>query len=91
MEYAHLDQRNFKSEKEYDEHKFSRFWKEDGCDHGVNETGIFRYFKYKGWFVEIENLKQLLEFSEKYGRLVVDSESDYKDYGHIEIYDDYRE
>ena len=41
------------------------------------------------WIIEINSLDELIQFSEKYGELIITG--NYKGLKEIEIYDDYRE
>ena len=60
----------------------------------IQMNGFVRVYKKKPedvWTVEIKTLKDLVNFSKKYGDLIF-GESDYKEIPfEIEIYDDYRE
>ena len=73
-------------------------WLKEGVDHEDTEDGSRRFLPdNEVWVVELDSLKSLMKFSEKYGSLVF-SISDYwvgkkhgKNLPEIEIYDDYRE
>lgn len=60
-------------------------WVEHGKNHRVENGHIKRDLERIGWTVKLNSLKDLVEFSKKYGELII-SESP-----SIEIYDDYRE
>jgi len=61
-------------------------WREKGTKHQITKEGYIK--RQEGqksvWGVEIDDLKQLIAFSKKYGDLIFSGSS-------IEIYDDYRE
>ena len=65
-----------------------KLWIEKGVNHRKTEFGIARDFADKTWFVDVDDL---MAFSEKYGEIIVDCTSGYRDYPYLEIYDDYRE
>ena len=64
-------------------------WREEGNEHQILPNGHIRrrLADREVWVVEIETLDDLVEFSKKYGELVLN----FKDCLEIEIYDDYRE
>ncbi len=69
------------------------WWYEEGVNHRVENDQICRDMGLRAeWVVEINSLKDLLDFKKKYGRLVIDETYDHKiEIPKIEIYDYYRE
>lgn len=87
--YLTTDQRLFQSFEEYDK-KYLIPFTSVGTNHRINEKGIARDFEVKEWFIEINSLEDLLDFSKKEGPLIINTEENNL-YPTIEIYDDYRE
>lgn len=90
-DYMRKDVRTFKSFEEYD-NKFTDNFLDSGSNHRINEYGyIEREFEDKAWFIEIDNLRDLLNLKNKYGDVILCESWESDDYMMIEIYDDYRE
>lgn len=83
------------SPEEFDERFAKREgkWLSVGTNHRVNEKGWI--VRDNGlidvWSVEVNTLDELVEFYNKYGRLVIEDCMWNEAYKEIEIYDDYRE
>jgi len=67
-------------------------WRDRGTEHRIDDDGniVRRLENTDEWTVEINTLKELNDFSEKYGNLIISLDLNTKDFL-IEIYDDYRE
>lgn len=63
------------------------WWLSEGSNHRIENGFIRRDFPHEDWFVEINNLEELLEFQKKYGSIILSHDPTPS----IEIYDDYRE
>ncbi len=89
--YTRRDVRNVDSPEKLSGSRSESQWKEFGTNHRVENGCIVRdYENEKCWCVEITTLEALLEFSNKYGDLVIDK--NHRGYmPEIEIYDSYRE
>lgn len=80
-----VDHRNFKTPEEHDA-KLNPPWLSRGTNHRLINGTIARDVGMKvGWFIEINNLEDLLAFQEECGYELVLSGDE------IEIYDNYRE
>ena len=89
--YMRKDIRTLKSFEEYD-NRFRDNFLDTGINHKINDDGyIEREFEDEGWFVEIDTLEELLEFTNKYGDIVFGKTYRNYEMNGIEIYDDYRE
>ena len=89
--YMRKDVRTLKSFEEYD-NRFRDNFLDTGINHKINDDGyIEREFEDKAWFVKIDTLEELLEFTNKYGEIVFGKAYDNDEMNRIEIYDDYRE
>ena len=89
--YMRKDIRTLKSFEEYD-NRFRDNFLDTGINHKINDDGyIEREFEDKGWFIKIDTLEELLEFTNKYGEIVFGKAYDNDEMNRIEIYDDYRE
>ena len=89
--YMRKDIRTLKSFEEYD-NRFRDNFLDTGINHKINDDGyIEREFEDEGWFVKIDTLEELLEFTNKYGEIVFGKAYDNDEMNRIEIYDDYRE
>lgn len=88
--YISVDERTVADPKEIPIHGGTNGgWYDRGANHRVVNGHICRDFEDEGWFVDIDDI---LEFSEKYGNLIISKESySNRDIPSIEIYDDYRE
>lgn len=90
-DYMRKDVRTLKSFEEYD-NKFKDNFLDKGSNHRINEDGyIEREFKDKAWFIKIDNLEDLLNLQNKYGKIIIYRSWRNYEYMMIEIYDDYRE
>jgi hypothetical protein len=67
------------------------WWFSEGKNHRVENGHIKRDFDDQTWFVEINSLEELTEFSKKYGALVFQQPWRNSEFPSLEIYDDYRE
>lgn len=87
-----VDRRTVPTIKEAKKRFWFKNWYEGGTNHR-EENGMIACDRppRNKWFVEIDNLDDLVEFIHKHGRVVISSDSHYKDEAEIEIYDDYRE
>ena len=86
-----MDQRTFQSEEEHND-KLKEKWRDEGQNHRITETGIARDFEDENWFIRINTFKGLINFIDKYGRIIINLSSTWnKDISEIEIYDDWRE
>jgi len=61
------------------------------CDNAVFEEIYCHDRKVKGWFIEINDIKELLAFKSKCGHEIIICDSCFEGYRELEIYDDYRE
>ncbi len=61
------------------------------CEEAKQETIIHKDKKVKVWMVRINTIKQLMDFKDKYGDIVIGDSIIYKGYSEILIYDDYIE
>lgn len=90
-----VETRTCLSPEEFDERFAKREgkWLSVGTNHRVNEKGWI--VRDNGlidvWSVEVNTLDELVEFYNKYGRLVIKDCMWNEAYKEIEIYDDYRE
>lgn len=68
-------------------------WNDDTCpcEEAEQKTIPNKGEKRKVWMVKINNLKNLMEFKEKYGDIIIQDSILYKGYTEILIYDDYIE
>lgn len=66
----------------------SEWWYKDGTNHRVIDGHICRDINSNGWFIEVSSLDELMQFYQKYGRLIFLPEC--RGVDGIEIYDDYR-
>lgn len=67
-------------------------WRSRGHSHTVIEGGIARVLgSQQVWTIEINDLGQLMEFSENYGTILISAGNELGELPEIEIYDDYRE
>lgn len=89
--FKYKDIRLLKTFEEYDK-KFKEKFTDKGTNHRVNKWGyIEREFEDKGWFIKIDTLEELLEFTNKYGKIILDKSFLNHDIYSIEIYDFFRE
>lgn len=90
-EFMRKDVRRLRSFEEYDNNnKIYGKFTDRGVNHRINEDGfIEREFKDKAWFVEINNLEDLLNIENQYGPIIVSRKR--SNHMMIEIYDDQRE
>ena len=89
--YMWKDIRTLKSFEEYD-NRFRDNFLDTGINHKINDDGyIEREFEDEGWFIKIDTLEELLEFTNKYGDIVFGKTYRNYEMNGIEIYDDYRE
>ena len=89
--YMRKDVRTINSFEEYD-NRFKDNFLDTGINHKINDSGyIEREFEDEAWFVKIDTLEELLEFTNKYGEIVFGKAYDNDEMNRIEIYDDYRE
>ena len=89
--FIRLDVRTLGSIEEYN-NKFKDNFEDRGRNHTVNDRGyIQREFDDEAWFVEIKDLKELMEFTTKHGDIVLCESYWNKNIFEIEIYDTYRE
>ena len=68
-------------------------WYKNGTRHRVENGHIKRNLKEKGWFIEINNLEELVEFQKEYGQIII-REATFPILDgtlQIEIYDSWRE
>lgn len=77
------------TEEYYNKHHANEktgLWRERGTNHQVTKEGHITRLEgvEKCWNIQIDSLEQLIEFTEKYGKIVLTKDS-------IEIYDYYRE
>lgn len=80
---AHLDMAKFYS---------ATNWYKRGTNHRVlNDGRIARDIQENLWVITISHLKNLMEFIDKYGQVVVSHYPDTQDLPEIMIYDDYIE
>lgn len=88
----HVDERTVKSPKMLSRVMTEEDWYGTGKNHRVENGHIMRDMDTTAWFIELNTLEELLEFTKKHGQCII-SESDWsvKDCPSIEIYDDYRE
>ena len=96
QECLKVDSRTFKSPEEHDERlgggENFKPWNSEGLNHRIVDGGIARDFESDAWFIEIDSLEELMEFSKAHGELVVSSTYwAVKGHPRIEIYDGYRE
>lgn len=90
-EFTRIDVRTFGSFEEYDE-RFRDNWTDKGENHCINERGrIQREFKEMDWFIDIKSLEELIDFKNKYERIVIEESWDNPNITRIEIYDTWRE
>ena len=64
------------------------------CEEAKQETIAYNAYKdseEKVWTIEINTIKQLMEFQYKYGDIIIRDSILYKGYHEILIYDDYIE
>lgn len=90
---TYLDRRAVKSLEEAKKYSWFEEWYNSTVNHREENGYIIGEWKEKWdiWVVEINSLKDLLRFIDKYGQVVI-QESDYKEYPYeIEIYDTWRE
>lgn len=67
-------------------------WYKRGTNHRVLDDGrVARDIQENLWVIKISHLKNLIEFIDKYGQVVVSHYPDTKDLPEIMIYDDYIE
>src|SRR5699024_10221117 len=65
-DYMRKDIRTLKSFEEYD-NRFRDNFLDTGINHKINDSGyIEREFEDEAWFVKIDTLEELLEFTSKY-------------------------
>jgi hypothetical protein len=90
-DYFYVDRRTAKDPKELGQ--YGADWYENGTNHRLEDGMIARDIPQPGgWFIELTNLLDLLEFVNKHGRVIIEPISNrVKDTYEIEIYDDYRE
>lgn len=86
--YLDVDERTVNDPKKLKINKAEESWYNSGHNHRVENGHIKRDFIRDGWMLELNSLEDLIKFSEKYGDLVVSSESGSPT---IEIYDGFRE
>jgi len=67
------------------------WWFSKGKNHRVEHGNIRRDFDDEAWFVEINDLDELMKFQEKYGQIVIQWFMFNQDLLELEIYDSYRE
>ena len=81
----YVDHQNFKTPEDHDKRFLGSPWFSRGTNHRIIDGTIARDLAPTAvWCVQINSLKQLVEFSKKYGELVLKEDS-------IEIYDTWRE
>lgn len=90
-EEAHREEYTSIDERTTDDPSFEPTWYDHGTNHRVEDGHIKRDFSDVGWFVELDSLEALMEFRDKYERLVLGRYWDNNSIPSIEIYDDYRE
>lgn len=83
------------TEDEFNE-RFSNsegLWRNNGTDHHItNEGHIIRQEQTETcWVIEFKSLKKLLEFSDQFGKIIIEPNVTNRDLPTIEIYDSYRE
>ena len=89
--YIYKDTRKLTSFEEYD-NMFKENFTDNGINHRINKQGyIERELESKAWFIKLDSLEELLEFTNKYGNIILDKSFFNHDIYTIEIYDDYRE
>ena len=67
------------------------YWYKLGQNHRVENGHIKRDFPYEAWSIEISSLEELLEFTKRYGRVIINEYCGNPTLNEIEIYDGYRE
>lgn len=65
------------------------WWYNEGTNHRVENGQIARDLEWKGWFVEFNDLDDLLKFANREGRIIITDKEQYN--YEIMIYDDYIE
>lgn len=89
--YTRIDERIVDDPKKIHFGNVAQTWYKQGENHRVENGHIKRDFPgEREWFIEINNLDDLLKLKSKYGDLVL-GEHCSSDFPSIEIYDDYRE
>lgn len=83
------------TEKEYNERfsgKEGGLWRSKGKNHAITKEGYITRQEedIEKWGIEIKTLEELLDFVNKYGKIVVAFDNNYQNLK-IEIYDNYRE
>lgn len=66
-------------------------WFKKGTNHRIENGHIKRDIEDEDWFIEVNTLKDLIKFQEKYGDIIIYQSWMNKNIKEIEIYDDYRE
>lgn len=61
------------------------------CEEAKQENIPYKDRKEKVWMIRIGSLKELMNFKDKYGDIIVQDSIIYKGYNEILIYDDYIE
>lgn len=89
-EYVSIDERTVNDPKKlpYPENEL---WATKGDNHRVEKGRIKRDFLNEAWFIDIQNLEELIKFFNKHGRMIIDVLYDNPDILELEIYDGYRE
>ena len=79
-----------KSIQEFDKNRTNEMkWGAFGFNHREDGQFIYRDFEETEWFINIDNLKDLLELAEKYGgEIIINTKTKTPP---VEIYDTYRE
>jgi hypothetical protein len=90
-DYTRIDERTFKSFDEY-KNRLKEDFLADGTNHRILPNGyIARDFADKEWFIQLNNLSDLLLFQAKYGDIILTQSMWNSEIMEIEIYDGYRE
>lgn len=61
------------------------------CEEAKQELVTYKNKKEKVWMVKINTIKELMDFRNKYGDIIIRSSILYGEYDEILIYDDYIE
>lgn len=89
--YIHIDSRYTDDSNKLNHKEDRDNWYNKGNNHRVENGHIKRDFQEESWFIDIDSLKELIDFLNEVGSIVVTKFIWNEDIPEIEIYDDYRE
>ena len=90
-EYIRIDERTVDNPQKLNFYADREDWYNYGFNHRVENNHIKRDFKEKAWYINVDNLEDLLNLNEKYGEIIISKNWNNPNVSSLEIYDDYRE